>query len=82
MILSQKNHLGTFLVVQWLRLCASNAGSTGSIPHQGTKIPYASGVAKKLKKKKVETTWKSIKAWMYEQHVVYSYNGILFSYKN
>ena len=49
---------------------------------QGTKIPYASGVAKKLKKKKVETTWKSIKAWMYEQHVVYSYNGILFSYKN
>ena len=31
---------GTSLVVQ-LRLCASSAGGTGSIPGQGTKIPYA-----------------------------------------
>ena len=27
-------------MVQWLRLCASNAGDTGSIPGQGTKIPH------------------------------------------
>ena len=27
-----KTKLGTFLVVQWLRLCASTAGGTGSIP--------------------------------------------------
>ena len=32
---------GTSLAVQWLRLCASNAGGTGSIPGQGTKIPHA-----------------------------------------
>jgi len=31
----------TFLVVQWLRPHASNAGDVGSIPGQGTKIPYA-----------------------------------------
>ena len=33
--------MGTFLVVQWLRLHAPNAGGTGSIPGQGTKIPQA-----------------------------------------
>ena len=32
---------GTSLVVQWLRLRASNSGSMGSIPGQGTKIPHA-----------------------------------------
>ena len=30
--------LGTSLVVQWLRLCAPNAGGLGSIPGQGTKF--------------------------------------------
>ena len=30
--------VGTSLVVSWLRLYASNAGGTGSIPGQGTKI--------------------------------------------
>ena len=29
--------LGTSLVVQWLRLCALNAGGLGSIPGQGTR---------------------------------------------
>ena len=29
-------------MVQWLRLRASSAGGVGSIPGQGTKIPYAS----------------------------------------
>ena len=38
---------GTSLVVQWLRLRASNAGGAGSIPGQGTKILPA----KKQKKK-------------------------------
>ena len=28
---------GTSLVVQWLRLCAPNAGGLGSIPGQGTR---------------------------------------------
>ena len=38
---------GTSLVVQWLRLCAPNAGGLGSIPGWGTrshmqlKIPHA-----------------------------------------
>ena len=44
---------GVSLVVQWLRLHASNAGGMGSIPGQGTKIPHASRPKKKkLKKKK------------------------------
>ena len=30
-----------FLVVQWLRLCASNAGCVGSIPGWGDKISHA-----------------------------------------
>ena len=30
---------GTFLVVQWLRLQAPNAGGPGSIPGQGTRSP-------------------------------------------
>ena len=35
------SHAGNLLVVQWLELCASTAGDMGSIPGQGTKIPYA-----------------------------------------
>ena len=31
---------GTSLVVQWLRLHASNAEGVGSIPGVGTKIPH------------------------------------------
>ena len=27
-------------MVQWLRVCASNAGAAGLIPGQGTKIPH------------------------------------------
>ena len=33
--------IGTSLEVQWLRLSASTAGGTGSIPDRGTKIPQA-----------------------------------------
>ena len=33
--------LGNFLVVRWLRLCASTAGGLGSFPSQRTRIPQA-----------------------------------------
>ena len=36
-----KNHWGTSLAAQWLRLCTSNARSAGLIPGGGIKIPYA-----------------------------------------
>ena len=38
---------GTSLVVQWLRLCASNAGGTGSVLGQGTKISHAECLGQK-----------------------------------
>ena len=37
-------------MLQWLRLCTSNAGGMGSIPGQGTKIAHASQPKKKKKK--------------------------------
>ena len=42
---------GTSLVVKWLRLRASTAGDSGSIPVRGTKIPHATwhGPPKKSK---------------------------------
>ena len=43
---------GTSLVVQWLRLRASTAGGTGSIPGQGTRILHATCLGHKKKKKK------------------------------
>ena len=48
--------IGTSLVVQWLRLCASSAGSMGSIPGQGTKIPHAMWRGKKKEKGKKKTS--------------------------
>ena len=39
--------IGTFLAVQWLRLCASNARGEGSIPGRETKIPHATGCSQK-----------------------------------
>ena len=33
--------LRTFLVIQWLRLCASNARGTGSIPGRGSSACHA-----------------------------------------
>ena len=41
-------------MVQWLGLHTATAGSTGSIPGQGTKIPYAAGMAKNKKTKKLK----------------------------
>ena len=37
-IINKFHCVETSLVVQWLRLCTSNAGDEGSIPGQGTKI--------------------------------------------
>ena len=44
---------GTSLVVQWLRLHAPNAGSPGSIPGRGTKIPQAMWLGQKKRTKKL-----------------------------
>ena len=45
----QETSIGTSLVVQWLRLCASNAGGMALIPGQGTKIPHMPhGMAKNI----------------------------------
>ena len=38
---------GNSLAVQWLELCISTTGSSGSIPGQGTKIPQAAWPKKK-----------------------------------
>ena len=38
----KKKNARISLAVQWLRLCTSIAGSMGSVPGQGTKIPHAS----------------------------------------
>ena len=42
-------------MVQWLRLCISNAGGLGLTPDQGTKSPHATrhGQDEKEKEKKV-----------------------------
>ena len=42
-----KSNKGASLAVQWLRLCASTAGSTGSNPGQGTKIPHSARCGQK-----------------------------------
>ena len=39
----------TSLAVQWLRLPASTAGGTGSIPGRGTKILHATQPCQKIK---------------------------------
>ena len=47
-------------MVQWLRLCASTAGGTGSIPGRGTKIPHAVQRGQKKKKKKMRDGWELV----------------------
>ena len=51
---------GTSLVVQWLRLHASNAGGVGSVPGWGTEIPYAMGYGKKK-------AWSNEKLWQFRK---------------
>ena len=38
---AQNIQTGSSLLVQWLRLCAPNAGDSVSMLGQGTKIPHA-----------------------------------------
>ena len=40
------------LAIQWLGLRACNAGGTGSIHSQGTKIPHERSMAKKKKRER------------------------------
>ena len=53
-------------MVQWLRLHASNAGDTGLIPGQGTKIPHTAPHAKK-KKKRSPLESKPVSQWTSRQ---------------
>ena len=50
-----KEHTGASLAVQWLRLCAYNAGEMGLIPGWETKIPHAMQCSQGKKKKKNQT---------------------------
>ena len=52
--------LGTSLAVQRLRLCTPNAGSTGSIPGQGTKIPHAAWRSQNKKKTATFPNWSTV----------------------
>ena len=52
MSLSRKGEAPTSLPVQWLGLCASTAGGTGSIPGVGTKILHAAWSIQKQNKNK------------------------------
>ena len=52
-LLQKQHHEGTSLEVQRLRLCASTAGSAGSIPGRGTKVPHAAWCGQKVKKENV-----------------------------
>ena len=49
-ILKNKTAAGKSLVVQWLRLHASNAGGMDLIPGEGTKIPQVAGCGQKPQK--------------------------------
>ena len=62
---ASKAKAATFLVVQWLELCAftvSTAGGMGLIPSWGTKIPRATcfGQKKKAKEVKSLSPWEAI----------------------
>ena len=42
-LVTKRGSWGTFLVVQWLRICLPVQGDVGSIPGRGTKIPHVAG---------------------------------------
>ena len=54
--------MGTSLVVQWLRLHASNARDMGSIPGQETKLLYATWCGQEILKK--INDFKNKKRWV------------------
>ena len=41
-------------MVQWLKLCVSNAGDMGSIPGWSTRIPQAAGLGQ-IKKERLDS---------------------------
>ena len=47
---------GNSLAVQWLGLCTSTSGATGSIPGRRAKIPHAVQCAPKKRKKERKKT--------------------------
>lgn len=49
---------GTSLAVQWLRLCASNAGDSSLIPAWGLKILHAMWLGPKVRKRPFKTRMK------------------------
>ena len=48
--MGRERQLRPSLVVQLLRLCASNAGAMGSTPARGTKFPHARWYSQKKKR--------------------------------
>ena len=63
---SKKNKYGIFLVVQWLRLRASNAAAMGLISGQGTKITPAVWPKKKKKRISMKKTSKQERTFQAE----------------
>ena len=62
-------------MVQWLRLCTSNAGDKGSIPGQGTKILHAA------KPKKEKNQLSKIKYSLHPTHcIILSHPFVFLSY--
>ena len=55
-------------MAQWLRLCASNAGGTGSIPSQGAKILHVTWHGQKYKRKENSSFKKNNNRKKIEQH--------------
>ena len=49
-------------MIQWLKLCASIAGSTSFIPNQGTKILHATWHGQKIEKFTVLRSWAGLHA--------------------
>ena len=56
-----RTHIGTCLVVQWLRFCIPNTGSLGLIPDRGTRscMPQLRVLMLQLKEKKTKTKKRS-----------------------
>jgi len=73
---------GTSLAVQWLRICTSIAGSTGSIPGQGTKIPHALWSSQNINKNKIISPcilWNSAFKWIYLSFSPLPLTSLLFT---
>ena len=68
----------TSLVVQWLTLCASTTGGTGSIPGRGTKISHATVQPKTDRQVNKKLTWHSVLIIYNTQHLKISVFNVLF----